>query len=172
LGVSVHADYSQRGVKANMKETKKELTTVYKVKKVKGANNLQPMYNDELMTWLLNDPNPNATLDKLKKDGLKRRALSKDNPVKLMKQEMTEEEYCGFWEDLYKLRAYYAIEFTKKGKKIKQSDLAHTYYLPQLIYNANYKYWKKLITEKRFLEHPCFLVVNPNDIIKDKPLQK
>ena len=154
-----------------MKETKKELTTVYKVKKlkVKGANNLQPMYNDEMMTWLLSDPDPMKTLDKIKKDNQRKSRLSKSNPVKLMKEEMTEEEYVGFWEDLYNLRAYYAIEFTKKNKKITQKDLAHTYYLPQLLYNHNYKYWKKIITEKRFLEHPEFCVINPNIIEKVDP---
>ncbi len=149
-----------------------ELTTVYKVKKLKGANNLQPMYNPELMEWLLNDPNPNATLDKLKKEGQRKKALSKDNPVKLMKEELNDEEYIGFWEDLNNLRKYYAIEFFKKGKKIKKSDLAHTYYLPQCVYNANYKYWKQLITDKRFMEHPCFIVVDVNDIEEDKPLKK
>lgn len=151
-----------------MKKEEKKLTTVYKVKKIKGANNLQPMYNDELMTWLMNDPNPNATLDKIKKENQRKSRLSKSNPVKLMKEEMTEYEYVGFWEDLYNLRAYYAIEFTKKNKKITQKDLAHTYYLPQLVYNANYKYWKKVITEKRFLEHPEFCVINPNIIEPSK----
>ena len=156
-------------MKKKLKEGQ-ELVTVYKVKKlkVKGSNNLQPMYSEEMAEWLLNDPNPNATLDKLKKDGLKRKALSKDNPVKLMKQEMTEEDYINFWKDISDLRAYYAIEYKRKKKKIKQSDLAHTYYLPQLIYNANHKYWKKLITEKRFLEHPCFMVVDPEDIEETK----
>lgn len=151
-----------------MKKEEKKLTTVYKVKKIKGANNLQPMYNDELMTWLMNDPNPNATLDKIKKENQRKSRLSKSNPVKLMKEEMTEDEYVGFWEDLYNLRAYYAIEFTKKNKKITQKDLAHTYYLPQVIYNSNYKYWKKVITEKRFLEHPEFCVINPNIIEPSK----
>ena len=153
---------------SNMKKEEKKLTTVYKVKKIKGANNLQPMYNDELMTWLMNDPNPNATLDKIKKENQRKSRLSKSNPVKLMKEEMTEDEYVGFWEDLYNLRAYYAIEFTKKNKKITQKDLAHTYYLPQVIYNSNYKYWKKVITEKRFLEHPEFCVINPNIIEPSK----
>jgi len=147
-----------------------ELVTVKKVKllKTKGSNNLQPMFNEELLTWLANDPNPNETLNKLKKDGQKRAALSKDNPIKLMKQEMTEEDYINFWKDLSDLRAYYAIEYKRKKKKIKQSDLAHTYYLPQLIYNANPKYWKKLITDKRFLEHPEFAVVDPEDIEETK----
>ena len=147
---------------------KKELTTVYKVKKVKGANNLQPMFNEEIAEWLMNDPDPNGTLDKIKKENQRKSRLSKNNPVRLMKEEMTEDEYVGFWEDLYNLRAYYAIEFTKKNKKITQKDLAHTYCLPQLVYNANYKYWKKVITEKRFLEHPEFCVINPNIIEPSK----
>jgi hypothetical protein len=121
-----------------------------------------------MLTWLLSDPDPMKTLDYIKKEGKKRAKLSKDNPVKLMKQEMTEEEYIGFWEDIANVRAYYAIEFTKKKKKIKQSDLAHTYYLPQLVYNANYKYWKGLIDNKRFLEHPEFAIINPKDIIEIK----
>jgi len=148
-----------------------ELVTVKKVKFIKSrskaTNNTNPLINEDFMNWIANDPEPSKTLDRLKKEGLKVKALSKDNPVKLMKQEMTEEEYIGFWEDLSNLRAYYAIEFTKKKKKIKQSDLAHTYYLPQLVYNANYKYWKKIITEKRFLEHPEFCIINPKDIEKD-----
>ena len=150
-----------------------ELTTVKKVKllKTKGSNNLQPMYNEDMLNWLANDPNPNETLDRIKKEGQKAKALSKNNPVKLMKQVMTEQEYQDFWKDLEDLRAYYAIEYKQKKKKIKQSDLAHTYYLPQPVYNANHKYWKTLILEKRFLEHPEFMVVNPDDIEEDKVKQ-
>lgn len=146
-----------------------ELVTVKKVKllKTKGSNNLQPMYNAELMEWLLNDPNPNETLDKIKKEGKRKASLSKHNPVKLMKEEMTEEDYINFWKDLNDLRKYYAIEYFKNGKKLKKKDLAHLYYLPQCIYNYNFKYWKKLITEKRFMEHPCFIVVDVNDIEED-----
>ena len=146
-----------------------ELTTVYKVKKlkVKGSNNLQPMYNEEMLTWLLSDPNPNETLNKIKRDGQRKSRLSKDNPVKLMKEEMTDEEYVNFWKDLNDLRKYYAIEYFKKGKKLKKKDLAHLYYLPQCIYNYNFKYWKKLITEKRFMEHPYFCVVDQSDIDDD-----
>ena len=153
---------------------KEKLTTVYKVKKlkVKGSNNLQPMYNAELMEWLMNDPNPNETLNKIKKEGQRKSRLSKENPVKLMKEEMNDEEYINFWKDLNDLRKYYAIEYFKKGKKLKKSDLAHLYYLPQLVYNFNFKYWKSLITEKRFYEHPYFCVVDQDDIVEDKPLNK
>jgi hypothetical protein len=150
-----------------------ELVTVKKVKllKTKGSNNLQPMYNEELLNWLANDPNPNETLDKIKKEGKRKASLSKNNPVKLMKEEMTEEEYINFWKDLTDLRKYYAIEYFKKGKKIKQDKFPHLYYLPQLVYNANFKYWKKVITEKRYLEHPEFIVVDIRDI-EVKPLKK
>lgn len=152
-----------------------ELTTVRKIKflKTKGANNLQPMFNEDMANWLLSDPNPNATLDKIKKEGKRKASLSKSNPVKLMKEEMTEEEYINFWKDLTDLRKYYAIEYFKKGKKIKQDKFPHLYYLPQLVYNANFKYWKKLIANKRFLEHPEFLVVDVGDIeaIEAKPLK-
>lgn len=143
-----------------------ELVTVKKVKllKTKGSNNLQPMYNEELLNWLANDPNPNETLDKIKKEGKRKSSLSKHNPVKLMKEEMTEEEYINFWKDLTDLRKYYAIEYFKKGKKIKQDKFPHLYYLPQFIYNYNFSYWKKLINNKRFLEHPEFLVVDISDI--------
>lgn len=134
----------------------------------KARNNVQPMYNEAMMSWLMSDPDPNKTLDRIKKEGQKAKALSKNNPVKLMKQVMTEQEYQDFWKDLEDLRAYYAIEYKQKKKKIKQSDLAHTYYLPQPVYNANHKYWKTLILEKRFLEHPEFCVVNPDDIEEDK----
>lgn len=155
------------------KMKKEKLTTVYKVKKlkVKGSNNLQPMYNAELMEWLMNDPNPNETLNKIKKEGQRKNRLSKDNPVKLMKEEMNDEEYINFWKDLNDLRKYYAIEYFKKGKKLKKSDLAHLYYLPQLVYNQNWKYWRKLIDEKRFMEHPYFCVVDQDDIVEDKPIK-
>lgn len=159
--------------KTELKEGQ-ELTTVYKVKKlkVKGSNNLQPLANAELLEWLMNDPNPNETLNKIKRDGQRKSRLSKDNPVKLMKEEMTDEEYINFWKDLNDLRKYYAIEYFKKGKKLKKKDLAHLYYLPQCVYNYNFKYWKKLITEKRFMEHPEFIVVDVNDIEEDeKPKQ-
>lgn len=148
---------------------KEKLTTVYKVKKlkVKGSNNLQPLANAELLEWLMNDPHPNETLNKIKRDGQRKSRLSKDNPVKLMKEEMTEQEYIDFWKDLNDLRKYYAIEYFKKGKKLKKKDLAHLYYLPQCIYNYNFKYWKKLITEKRFYEHPEFAVVDVDDILED-----
>lgn len=139
-----------------------------KFKSDKARNNVQPMYNEAMMSWLMSDPDPNKTLDRIKKEGQKAKALSKNNPVKLMKQVMTEQEYQDFWKDLEDLRAYYAIEYKQKKKKIKQSDLAHTYYLPQPVYNANHKYWKTLILEKRFLEHPYFCVVNPDDIEEDK----
>lgn len=143
-----------------------ELVTVKKVKllKTKGSNNLQPMYNEELLNWLANDPNPNETLDKIKKEGKRKASLSKNNPVKLMKEEMTEEDYINFWKDLTDLRKYYAIEYFKKGKKINQDKFPHLYYLPQFIYNYNFSYWKKLINNKRFLEHPEFLVVDISDI--------
>ncbi|NCB03434.1 MAG: hypothetical protein EOM67_14950 [Spirochaetia bacterium] len=152
-------------------EKKPEMTTVYKVKKlkVKGSNNLQPMYNEEIAEWLLNDPDPNATLDKIKKEGQRKSRLSKDNPLKLMKEEMNDEEYINFWKDVSDLRKYYAIEYFKKGKKVKKSDFPNLYCLPQFIYNHNYKYWKKLITEKRFLEHPEFLIVDVDDIEENKP---
>lgn len=148
------------------KQDKPELTTVYRVKKLKtkGSNNLQPLANAELLEWLMNDPNPNETLDNIKKEGKRKASLSKSNPVKLMKEEMTEEEYINFWKDLTDLRKYYAIEYFKKGKKIKQDKFPHLYYLPQLVYNANFKYWKKVITEKRYLEHPEFIVVDVGDI--------
>lgn len=148
------------------KQDKPELTTVYRVKKLKtkGSNNLQPLANAELLEWLMNDPNPNETLDKIKNEGKRKASLSKSNPVKLMKEEMTEEEYINFWKDLTDLRKYYAIEYFKKGKKIKQDKFPHLYYLPQFIYNYNFSYWKKLIANKRFLEHPEFLVVDVGDI--------
>lgn len=148
-----------------------ELTTVYKVKKIKGANNLQPLANAELLEWLLNDPNPNATLDKIKRKNQQKARMSKDNPVKLMKLEMNDEEYIGFWKDLNDLRKYYAIEYFKNGKKLKKSELPHMFYLPQVIYNYNWKYWKKLIIDKRFYEHPEFMVVDLDDIVDDKPLK-
>lgn len=156
-----------------MKKETKETTTVYKVKrlKVKGSNNLQPMYSDEMLNWLANDPDPMGTLDKIKKENQKKSRLSKDNPVKLMKLEMNDEEYIGFWKDLNDLRKYYAIEYFKKGKKLRKSDLAHLFYLPQVVYNYNWKYWKKLITEKRYYEHPEFMVVDQDDIVEDKPIK-
>ncbi len=156
-----------------MKNKEQKTITIKRVKfkKSEEANNLQPMYNDEMLTWLLSDPNPSATLDKIKKEGQRKSRLSKDNPVKLMKEEMNDEEYINFWLDLNDLRKYYAIEYFKKGKKLKKKDLAHLYYLPQCIYNYNFKYWKKLITEKRFYEHPEFMVVVPEDIEEDKPLK-
>lgn len=152
---------------------KEKLTTVYKVKKlkVKGSNNLQPLANAELLEWLMNDPNPNETLDKIKKEGKRKASLSKSNPVKLMKEEMTEEEYINFWKDLTDLRKYYAIEYFKNGKKLKKSELPHMFYLPQVIYNYNWKYWKKLIIDKRFYEHPEFMVVDLDDIEEDKPIK-
>lgn len=156
-----------------MKKETKETTTVYKVKrlKVKGSNNLQPMYSDEMLNWLANDPDPMGTLDKIKKENQKKTRLSKDNPVKLMKLEMNDEEYIGFWKDLNDLRKYYAIEYFKKGKKLRKSDLAHLFYLPQVVYNYNWKYWKKLITEKRYYEHPEFMVVDQDDIVEDNPIK-
>jgi hypothetical protein len=143
-----------------------ELVTVKKFKavKTKESNNTNPLASELMANWLGNDPDPIGTLNKIKKDGLKKKALSKDNPVKLMKEEMSEEDYTNFWKDLNDLRKYYAIEYFKKGKKIKQDKFPHLYYLPQFIYNYNFKYWKKLITEKRFLEHPEFLVVDIDDI--------
>jgi len=157
-----------------MKTKEQKTVTIKRVKfkKSKEANNLQPMYNDEMLTWLLSDPDPNATLDYIKNKQKKKSRLSKDNPVKLMKEEMNDEEYINFWKDLNDLRKYYAIEYFKKGKKLKKKDLAHLYYLPQLVYNANYKYWKKLITDKRFLEHPEFMVVDMDDIEEDKTNSK
>ena len=156
-----------------MKKETKETTTVYKVKrlKVKGSNNLQPMYSDEMLNWLANDPDPMGTLDKIKKENQKKTRLSKDNPVKLMKLEMNDEEYIGFWKDLNDLRKYYAIEYFKKGKKLRKSDFAHLFYLPQVVYNYNWKYWKKLITEKRYYEHPEFMVVDQDDIVEDNPIK-
>lgn len=144
-----------------------------KVKRVKSkeSNNLQPMYSDEMLTWLANDPDPMGTLDKIKKENQKKSAMSKDNPVKLMKLEMNDEEYINFWKDLNDLRKYYAIEYFKKGKKLKKSELPHMFYLPQVVYNYNWKYWKKLITDKRFLEHPEFMVVDLDDIVDDKPVK-
>lgn len=147
-------------------EKQPEMRTVKRVKllKTKGSNNLQPMYNEDLLNWLANDPNPNETLDKIKKEGKRKASLSRSNPVKLMKEEMTEEEYINFWKDIIDLRKYYAIEYFKKNKKIKRHTFSHLYYLPQLVYNANAKYWKKLIMDKRYFEHPCFMVVDPDDI--------
>jgi len=139
--------------------------------KTKENNNLQPMYSDEMMSWLMSDPNPTETLNKIKRDGKRKSRLSKDNPVKLMKEEMTEQDFTNFWLDLNDLRKYYAIEYFKKGKKVKKSDFPNLYSLPQIIYNYNFSYWKKLITEKRFLEHPEFLIVDINDIEEDKPLK-
>lgn len=149
----------------------KKTTTVTKVKllKVKGSNNLQPMYNEPMLNWLANDPDPMGTLDKIKKQNQNKSRMSKDNPVKLMKEEMNDEEYINFWKDLNDLRKYYAIEYFKKGKKLKKKDLAHLYYLPQVVYNYNWKYWKKLIQDKRFYEHPEFMVVDVDDIEEDKP---
>jgi hypothetical protein len=143
-----------------------ELVTVKKVKllKTKGSNNLQPMYNEEIAEWLLNDPDPNATLDKIKKEGKRKTSLSRSNPIKLMKEEMTEEDYINFWKDIIDLRKYYAIEYFRKNKKIERHNFSHLYYLPQLVYNANYKYWKKLIMDKRYFEHPEFMVVDTDDI--------
>ncbi len=148
------------------KDVKKDVKTVKKVKllKTKGSNNLQPMFNEDMLNWLANDPDPDKTLNEIKKEQTKMRSLSKHNPIKLMKQEMTEQEYLDFWKDIADLRAYYAIEYKKKD--IKQEDFPQTYHLPQCVYNANAKYWKKVITEKRFLEHPEFMIVNPDDIVK------
>lgn len=148
-----------------------ELVTVRKYKAIKGSNNTNPMASELLANWLGNDPDPMGTLNKIKKDGKRKARLSKENPVKLMKEEMNDDEYIGFWKDLNDLRKYYAIEYFKKGKKLKKSDLAHLYYLPQVVYNFNFKYWKSLITEKRFYEHPYFCVVDQDDIVEDKPLK-
>lgn len=150
------------------------MVTITKVKRIKSkeSNNLQPMYSDEMLTWLNSDPDPMGTLDKIKKENQKKSAMSKDNPVKLMKLEMNDEEYINFWKDLNDLRKYYAIEYFKKGKKLKKSELPHMFYLPQVVYNYNWKYWKKLITDKRFLEHPEFCVVDLDDIVDDKPAKQ
>ena len=156
------------------KDKEKKLVKINRVtfKKSKETNNLQPMYNDEMMTWLLSDPDPNKTLDYLKKQGKRKASLSRSNPVKLMKEEMTEEDYVNFWKDIIDLRKYYAIEYFKKNKKIKRHTFSHLYYLPQLVYNANAKYWKKLIAEKRYFEHPCFMVVDPDDIETEEEERK
>ena len=143
-----------------------ELITVkkYKAVKEKASNNTNPLASELMANWLGNDPDPMKTLNTLKKQGLKKKALSKHNPVKLMKEEMNDEEYINFWKDLNDLRKYYAIEYFKKGKKLKKKDLAHLYYLPQCVYNFNFKYWKDLISKKRFYEHPEFMVVDVDDI--------
>lgn len=147
-----------------------ELVTVKKFKAIKSKanNNTNPLASELMANWLGNDPDPIGTLNKIKKDGQRKKSLSKNNPVKLMKEEMTEEEYINFWKDLADLRKYYAIEYFKKGKKINQDKFPHLYYLPQLVYNANFKYWKKVITEKRYLEHPEFMVVDADDIEESK----
>jgi hypothetical protein len=135
----------------------------YELKK-KTGNTTQDLAMEGLANWLMNDPDPEKTLIKIKKDALRKKSLSKNNPVKLMKEELTEEEYRNFWLDLADQRTYYAIEYYKKGKKIKATDFAQLYYLPQCVYNANFKYWKRLIKEYRYFDHPEFMVVAPENI--------
>lgn len=134
------------------------------LKKGIAKNNTEVLAYEALADWLANDPDPEKTLNKIKKDEARKRSLSKNNPLKLLKEELTEKEYKDFFLDLADLRTYYAIEYYKKGKKIKVKDFAQLYYLPQCIYNYNFKYWKKLILEYRFYEHPCFMVVPPENI--------
>jgi len=135
----------------------------HKLKK-KSNNSTQDLATEALADWLENDPDPEKTLIKIKKDIARKKSLSKNNPIKLMKEELTGEEYKNFFLDLADQRTYYAIEYYKKGKKIKTKDFAQLYYLPQCVYNANFKYWKRLIQEYRFYERPEFIVVPPENI--------
>ena len=144
-----------------MKKTKK--TKTYKLKNPTG-NVTQDLAMEGLADWLLSDPDPDKTLRKIKKDQVRKRSLSKNNPIKLMKEELTEEEYRNFWLDLADQRTYYAVEYYKKNKKIKTKNFAQLFYLPQCVYNANFKYWKRLIQEYRYYEHPYFIVVPPESI--------
>jgi hypothetical protein len=143
----------------NTKKVKK-----YVLKDDVAVNHTQKIAMEELANWLLNDPDPNATLDKIKKEEKRKKALSKNNPLKLLKEELTEQEWKDFWMDLTDLRSYYAIEFYKKNKKIKGKHLPQMYYLPQVIYAHNSKYWSRLLKEYRFYDHPEFMVVPPEKI--------
>jgi len=134
------------------------------LKKGIAKNNTERLAYEALADWLSNDPDPDKTLAKIKRDEARKRSLSKNNPLKLLKEELTEKEYKDFFLDLADQRNYYAIEYYKKGKKIKTKDFAQLYYIPQCIYNANFKYWKRLIQEYRFYERPEFMVVPPENI--------
>ena len=136
----------------------------YTLKEGINVNPTQKLAMEAMADWLSNDPDPNGTLNKIKKDNARKRSLSKNNPIKLLKEELTPQEFRDFFMDLADLRTYYAIEYYKKGKKIKTTDFASLYYLPTVIYNHNFKYWKTLIQEYRFYEHPEFMVVPPEMI--------
>ena len=114
-----------------------------------------------LEKWMRADPDPHKTIKMIKdKIALKKR-LSKEKPLKLMKMEMSREEWDAYWREKLEAEAHYLHTggWTKKANG--QHDMKHLAMIPQCVYNHNPEYWQEVIEKRDFHKHPEFLVSNP-----------
>jgi hypothetical protein len=111
--------------------------------------------------WLKNDPNPNKTLDMIKQKIERKKRLSKENPIQLMREEMPKDEWNAYWREKREAEIHYLHTrgFTKKENG--QFDMKHIAMIPQVVYNQNVEYWSDIISTRQFHKHPEFLVSSP-----------
>ena len=107
------------------------------------------------------DPDPVKTIRMVKEKILRKRRLSQENPIKLMKEEMDKEEWDAYWREKKAAEAAYVHSQGWTKKEAGQFDMKHLAMIPQCVYNNNPEYWSEVIEKREFYKHPEFLVSNP-----------
>jgi hypothetical protein len=110
------------------------------------------------------DPDPAKTVKTIKDRIELRKKMAIENPIALMRIEMSKEEWDTYWREKKAAEAHYLHTqgWTKKEKG--QFDMKHLAMIPQCVYNANPEYWKQIIQARQFHKHPEFLVSNNSPI--------
>jgi hypothetical protein len=114
-----------------------------------------------LEKWMRADPNPAKTIQMIKDKIARKKNLSKNNPIKLMKMEMSREEWDAYWREKKSAEPHYLHTGGWTRKESGQHDMKHIAMIPQCVYNHNPEYWGDIIKSRQFYKHPEFLVSNP-----------
>ena len=113
--------------------------------------------SNSLQDWLTNDPEPNKTLDLLKKKLDWRKKMSKEDPVGLMRSLLTKEEFNDFWDNKRALE----YDFTINSGYSADKTLKASWYVPEIVVSNNSEWWDEVFRLKKYTLYPYFLLGNP-----------
>lgn len=114
---------------------------------------------NSLQDWLTNDPDPQKTMDLVKKKIDWKKKMSKEDPIGLMRAMMTKQEFNDFWTTKKEQEAGFLLNHGWSNDKEKSYKA--NWWVPQFVVSANPEHWDMVFRTKKYTLYPYFLLGNP-----------